>query len=68
MLPNIIEYFKDLPNHCRDHPNKLDRLIDIVIWGTLANLDTWEDIALYARDKKDLLKQCLEITLWHTKS
>ena len=64
MLPNIIEYFKDLPDHRRDHPNKLHKLIDIVvivIWGTLANLDTWEDIALYARDKKDLLKQYLEL-------
>lgn len=64
MLPNIIEAFIDLPDNRREHPNKLHKLIDIVvivIWGTLANLDSWEDIVLYARDKEVLLKQYLEL-------
>jgi hypothetical protein len=64
MLPNIIEAFADLPDNRRDHPNRLHKLIDIVvivIWGTLANLDSWEDIALYARDKEELLREYLEL-------
>jgi predicted transposase YbfD/YdcC len=64
MLPNIIEAFKDLPDNRRDHPNKLHKLIDIVVivvWGTLANLDSWEDIAAYAKDKEALLKRYLEL-------
>lgn len=64
MLPNIIEHFGILKDPRRDHPNKLHKLIDIVvivIWGTLANLESWEEIADYADFKQELLKQYLEL-------
>ena len=64
MLPNIIEHFSILKDPRRDHPNKLHKLIDIVvivIWGTLANLESWEEIADYAEFKQDVLKQYLEL-------
>jgi predicted transposase YbfD/YdcC len=64
MLPNIIIHFSSLPDPRLDHPNKLHKLLDIVvivIWATLANQETWVDIADYAREKEPLLKQYLEL-------
>jgi predicted transposase YbfD/YdcC len=64
MLPNIIIQFSSLPDPRLDHPNKLHKLLDIVvivIWATLANQETWVDIADYAREKEHILRQYLEL-------
>lgn len=64
MLPNIIEHFSALPDPRRDHPNKLHKLIDIIVitvWGLLANQETWLDISEFAEETKDILKQYLEL-------
>ena len=57
-------HFRDLPDPRLEHPNKLHKLLDIVvivIWATLANQETWVDIAEYAREKEPLLRQYLEL-------
>lgn len=64
MLPNIIEHFKVLKDPRREHPNKLHKLIDIIVitvWGVMANLEHWEEIAEYARGKEMLLRQYLDL-------
>jgi predicted transposase YbfD/YdcC len=64
VLPSIVVHFRDLPDPRLDHPNKLHKLLDIVvivIWATLANQETWVDIAEYAREKEPLLRQHLEL-------
>jgi predicted transposase YbfD/YdcC len=64
MLSNIIIHFRDLPDPRLDHPNKLHKLLDIVvivIWATLANQETWADIAEYACEKEPLLRKYLEL-------
>ncbi len=64
MLPSIVIHFRDLPDPRLDHPNKLHKLLDIVVmvvWATLANQETWVDIAEYARTKEAMLRQHLEL-------
>jgi predicted transposase YbfD/YdcC len=64
VLQGLIDHFKLLRDPRRDHPNKLHKLVDIVvivIWGLLANQDTWEEIVDYANDKIDLLKRYLDL-------
>jgi DDE_Tnp_1-associated len=51
MVANIIEHFKDLPDPRRNQHLKLHKLIDIVViagCATVAQQDTWEEIAAYA--------------------
>lgn len=64
MLPSIVIHFRDLPDPRLDHPNKLHKLLDIVVivvWATLANQETWVDIAEYARTKEAMLREHLEL-------
>ena len=64
MLSSIVIHFRDLPDPRLDHPNKLHKLLDIVVivvWATLANQETWIDIAEYAREKEPMLRQHLEL-------
>jgi len=64
MLPSIVTHFRSLPDPRLEHPNKLHKLLDIVvivIWATLANQETWVDIAEYAREKEELLRHHLEL-------
>lgn len=64
MLPSIVIHFRDLPDPRLDHPNKLHKLLDIVVivvWATLANQETWVDIAEYARTKEPMLREVLEL-------
>lgn len=64
MLPSIVVHFRDLPDPRLNHPNKLHKLVDIVVivvWATVANQESWVDIAEYAREKQSMLKQYLEL-------
>jgi DDE_Tnp_1-associated len=64
MVANIIEHFKDLPDPRRNQHLKLHKLIDIVViagCATVAQQDTWEEIADYAGMKQNFLKQFLEL-------
>jgi DDE_Tnp_1-associated len=56
MVKNILEAFAELPDPRREHPNKLHKLIDIVVTavcGTIAKCDGWEELADYGVEKKD---------------
>jgi hypothetical protein len=64
MIPSILVDFRELPDPRREHPNKLHKLLDIVvivIWATIANQETWSDMADYAQDKESLLREHLEL-------
>lgn len=64
MVANIIEHFKDLADPRRNQHLVLHKLIDIVViavCATLAQQDTWEEIADYAEMKEDFLKRFLEL-------
>jgi predicted transposase YbfD/YdcC len=64
MIANIIEHFRDLQDPRRDHPNKLHKLIDIIVialCAVLAKSETWEEIADYAEEKHEFFKQFLEL-------
>jgi DDE_Tnp_1-associated/Transposase DDE domain len=64
MVKNILEAFAELPDPRREHPNKLHKLIDIVViavCGTLAKCDGWEEIADYGVEKQDFFKRFLEL-------
>jgi predicted transposase YbfD/YdcC len=64
MIANIIEHFSTLEDPRRDHPNKLHKLIDIVVitlCAILAKSETWEEIADYAEEKAEFFQQFLEL-------
>jgi predicted transposase YbfD/YdcC len=64
VIANIIEHFSTLKDPRRDHPNKLHKLIDIIVitlCAILAKSETWEEIADYAEEKIDFFKQFLEL-------
>jgi predicted transposase YbfD/YdcC len=64
MVTSIIEHFKELPDPRRNQHLVLHKVIDIVViamCATLAQQDTWEEIADYAEMKADFLKQFLEL-------
>lgn len=64
MIVNILEHFSSLQDPRRDHPNKLHKLIDIIVitlCAMLAKCDTWEEIADYATDQYKFFKQFLEL-------
>jgi predicted transposase YbfD/YdcC len=64
MVKNLVEAFADLPDPRRDHPNKLHKLIDIVViavCGTVAKCDSWEEIAEYGERKEGFLRGFLEL-------
>jgi predicted transposase YbfD/YdcC len=64
MVKNILEAFAELPDPRREHPNKLHKLIDIVViavCGTIAKCDGWEELADYGVEKKDFFKRFLEL-------
>jgi hypothetical protein len=64
VITNIIEHFSTLEDPRRDHPNKLHKLIDIIVitlCAILAKSETWEEIADYAEEKINFFKQFLEL-------
>lgn len=64
MVKNIVEAFAALPDPRWDHPNKLHKLIDIVViavCGTLAKCESWEEIADYGEEKAGLFKRFLAL-------
>ena len=64
MIANIIEHFSTLEDPRRDHPNKLHKLIDIIVitlCAILAKSETWEEIADYAEEKIVFFQQFLEL-------
>jgi predicted transposase YbfD/YdcC len=64
VIANIIEHFSTLEDPRRDHPNKLHKLIDIIVitlCAILAKSETWEEIADYAEEKIDFFQQFLEL-------
>lgn len=61
---SILEAFATLPDPRRDHPNKLHKLIDIVVialCAVIAKSETWEEIADYGEEKEDFFKSFLEL-------
>jgi predicted transposase YbfD/YdcC len=64
MVKNILEAFARLADPRREHPNKLHKLLDIVViavCGTIAKCDSWEELADYGVAKKDFFKRFLEL-------
>jgi predicted transposase YbfD/YdcC len=64
MVTSIIEHFKELPDPRRNQHLVLHKVIDIIViavCATLAQQDTWEEIADYAEMKAEFLKQFLEL-------
>jgi predicted transposase YbfD/YdcC len=64
MLANIIEHFKELPDPRVNQHLVLHKVIDIVVIAvsaTLAQQDSWEEIADYAEMKQDFLRRFLEL-------
>jgi hypothetical protein len=56
VIANIIGHFSTLKDPHRDHPNKLHKLIDIIVitlCAILAKSETWEEIADYAEEKAE---------------
>jgi predicted transposase YbfD/YdcC len=64
MVTSIIEHFKELPDPRVNQHLVLHKVIDIVViavCATLAQQDSWEEIADYAEMKQDFLRQFLEL-------
>lgn len=64
MVPSIIEHFKALPDPRRNQHLVLHKVIDIIViavCATIAQQDTWEEIADYAEMKAEFLKRFLEL-------
>ena len=64
MVKNVLEAFADLPDPRREHPNKLHKVIDIVVvalCAVLAKCETWEEIADYGLEKEAFLRRFLEL-------
>lgn len=60
----IVEAFASLPDPRREHPNKLHKLVDIVVMAlcaVIAKSETWEEIADYGEEKEDFFKRFLEL-------
>jgi predicted transposase YbfD/YdcC len=64
MVKNIVEAFAELPDPRWEHPNKLHKLIDIVVialCGTLAKCEGWEEIEDYGTEKEDFFRRFLTL-------
>jgi len=64
MIESVLKHFESLPDPRREHPNKLHKLLDIVVialCATIAKADTWEEIADYGEAKETFLRQFLEL-------
>ena len=64
MVKNVLEAFADLPDPRREHPNKLHKLIDIVVialCAMLAKCETWEEISDYGVEKEAFFKRFLAL-------
>lgn len=62
MIKTALDAFADLPDPRRGHPNKLHKLIDIVVialCAMIAKCETWEEIADYGLEKEAFFKRCL---------
>lgn len=63
-MRNVLEAFAELPDPRREPPNKLHKLIDIVVialCATLANCETWEGMADYGIGKEAFLRRFFEL-------
>jgi hypothetical protein len=64
MVKNILEGFAELPDPKWNHPNKLHKLVDIVViavCGRIAKCDGWEEIVEYGERKEAFLRGFLEL-------
>lgn len=64
MVKNVLEAFADLPDPRREHPNKLHKLIDIVVialCAMLAKCETWEEIGDYGVAKETFFRRFLDL-------
>lgn len=64
MIGSIVEAFAELDDPRQDRPQKLHKLIDIVViavCAVLSKCETWEEIADYGLLKKDFLGTFLEL-------
>ena len=64
MVKNIVDAFATLPDPRREHPNKLHKLIDIVVialCAVLAKCETWEEISDYGVEKEAFFKRFLAL-------
>jgi predicted transposase YbfD/YdcC len=60
----IVEAFAKLPDPRREHPNKLHKLIDIVVialCAVIAKCESWEEIADYGEEKESFFKGFLSL-------
>ena len=68
MIKNALAAFADLPDPRREHPQKLHKLIDIVVialCAMIAKCETWEEIADYGVEKEaffDAFLNCLMVS------
>jgi hypothetical protein len=59
----LMECFEELEdpgmvNKCR---HKVEDILVIAVWATIANADNWDEIALFGEGKQEWLKQWLEL-------
>ena len=60
----ILEAFAELPDPRREHPNKLHKLIDIVVialCSVISKCESWEELADYGLEKEQFLKSFLAL-------
>lgn len=60
----LLEVFAELPDPRRDHPNKLHKLIDIVVialCAVISKCESWVEIADYGLEKEAFLRDFLEL-------
>lgn len=64
MIESLLEAFSGLPDPRREHPNKLHKLIDIVViavCATIAKCEGWEEMEDYGKEKEAFFKKFLEL-------
>lgn len=64
MIKNIVDAFAALPDPRREHPNKLHKLIDVVVislCAMLAKCETWEEISDYGVEKEAFFRRFLAL-------
>lgn len=65
MLERLKEQFGGIRDPRREHPNKLHKLVDILViavCAVIAKCDTWDEIEAYGEAKQEFLRKFLELT------
>lgn len=60
----ILEAFAELPDPRREHPNKLHKLLDIIVialCAVISKCESWEEIADYGLEKEQFLRSFLDL-------